>query len=1302
LKRSIFHRLSSVLWVAIVTAIVLLAVYVSTGRMLSALSGTYQSEILQGLNQRLPLLIDAQQVSAQWQAFSPVLVFDELRLTLPGARRHSLEVSQGRIALDVAASLRTRSMQISLLSLDGLGLAGSLDSDGRLRISGFEGSEVAPGAWQEELLLNVERVALGDARLALTMPSGEQREFGLDLALSREGSHRRLEGRLSSSRGMELTALAEGVGNPFEPASFNGQLYLNVAAADVAALAEFRAGALSELQVGGRLDLELWTSWHKGEPVTALRVAVDDLLLQARDRSWQLALDSMGFDASVDSHADGWSLSVAALEAARGEVLFKLPRLQLDLRGETMDLRALDLPLAPLGGLLAGSDVLSAALTDLVGVLQPRGLVPALQLEVASISDPLARWQLLAAFDELAVEPWHGAPGISGARGFVRLAPGSGAVVLDSSQFSMFFPTVYERALEYDDFHGTINIDWDAESVALSSGLLQARGEEGPVRVLFGLSIPLLASEVGLEMDLLVGLENTRAVHRGKYIPYILSQELRPWLAASIGDGMIEQGGFIWRGSLTAQSTALHTVQLFFNVRDTALSFHPDWPALAGIDGIVLIDDSNVSVWADTAQLLDSRVSDLSVEVWSDAASELWLAVDGSVVGPAADGLAVVNESPLADLAGDVFAHWQLGGDLATDIALRLDLGEGAAPPEVRVSTRLRDVDLDIRPGGLAVRAISGVLDYDTRTGFSSRDLAGQLWGQALQVSVGQAEAATPAGAAAGAGAAGEGPAVSVAMQTTVAMADLGQWLGVEQAGFAEGQTAVNLELRAAAGAAPMLSIDSTLAGVSLDLPAPWDKAADTQRPLHLELALGRDSMLLDIAVADTLAAELELVEGQLRAGSVALGSQPLGLQPGQVRVSGRTALLDTRQWQDFLEAHVALAPAPAPAQQGEQGPQLAFSVEGLQVDRLVFGGREFAGVLLAAEGDGQRWRITASTDWLRGELLYSPGTRSRLDISHLDLAGLDSPDEAPVAEPRIIEVPDLAVTIGELRRGESVLGKLAFDLQSDGADLSARNISGDFLALQLRAEDPGELVWHQGADSRSVLNTRLFFQDLGETLEALGYEKAIFTREGSFDLALEWPGGPQDFSLASGQGSLAVDIEEGHFPDVPVGAAGALRVISILNLAEIVRRLSLSQMFESGIAFDKVDGEASLADGSIAVASMEVQGGASAFHFSGVSKVASRAVEGELVVTLPVANNLPWVAALTAGLPVAAGVFLLSKVFESQVNRLTSLVYAVGGSWDDPLVKFDRVFDDTPSPEDGAGAPAAASPAAPAQSGSP
>ena len=58
-------------------------------------------------------------------------------------------------------------------------------------------------------------------------------------------------------------------------------------------------------------------------------------------------------------------------------------------------------------------------------------------------------------------------------------------------------------------------------------------------------------------------------------------------------------------------------------------------------------------------------------------------------------------------------------------------------------------------------------------------------------------------------------------------------------------------------------------------------------------------------------------------------------------------------------------------------------------------------------------------------------------------------------------------------------------------------------------------------------------------------------------------------------------------------------------------------------------------------------------------------------------ASNLPWVAALAGGLPVAAGVFVVSKVFEKQVNRLSSGVYAIGGTWEEPTVRFDRIFDD-------------------------
>lgn len=133
---------------------------------------------------------------------------------------------------------------------------------------------------------------------------------------------------------------------------------------------------------------------------------------------------------------------------------------------------------------------------------------------------------------------------------------------------------------------------------------------------------------------------------------------------------------------------------------------------------------------------------------------------------------------------------------------------------------------------------------------------------------------------------------------------------------------------------------------------------------------------------------------------------------------------------------------------------------------------------------------------------------------------------------------------------------------------------------------------------------------------------------------------------------------------------------MSIVNLAEIVSRLSLSHMFESGIPFRSITGEVALHTGTLEVAALDVKGLSSGFQFSGLSSIDERDLDGELVVTLPVANNLPWVAALAAGLPVAAGVFVVSRVFEKQFNQLSSAVYEVGGSWDDPTVDFSRIFD--------------------------
>ena len=297
------------------------------------------------------------------------------------------------------------------------------------------------------------------------------------------------------------------------------------------------------------------------------------------------------------------------------------------------------------------------------------------------------------------------------------------------------------------------------------------------------------------------------------------------------------------------------------------------------------------------------------------------------------------------------------------------------------------------------------------------------------------------------------------------------------------------------------------------------------------------------------------------------------------------------------------------------------------------------------------------------------------------------------------LQVPPIRVSVERLHRGELELGKLSFELNSEGPVLTATELGGDIAGLELgpfrvgglsgeesapKRTESAQLIWQQEAPASTALKLGNEFQDLGDTLARLGYERIVETAEGYFGLDLNWPGAPQAFALDSSRGGVTVAIDEGRFLEAPSGASGALKVVNILNLADIVQRLSLSHMFESGIPFDSVEGEIFLDQGEIEVAGMEVKG-PSSFYFSGVADAGERDLDGELVATLPVADNLPWVAALAAGLPVAAGVYVVSKLLQKQVDQLSSAVYSISGSWNDPQVEFAHIFDSGDSRENGA-----------------
>ena len=99
------------------------------------------------------------------------------------------------------------------------------------------------------------------------------------------------------------------------------------------------------------------------------------------------------------------------------------------------------------------------------------------------------------------------------------------------------------------------------------------------------------------------------------------------------------------------------------------------------------------------------------------------------------------------------------------------------------------------------------------------------------------------------------------------------------------------------------------------------------------------------------------------------------------------------------------------------------------------------------------------------------------------------------------------------------------------------------------------------------------------------------------------------------------------------------------------------------------------------------VSGPSSQLTMRGDFDLDNNEIDAELVVALPLTGDLPWMVALAlpGGVPIAAGVYVAGRVFEQQLESLTSAVYHISGSLDEPEVRFKHLADAGTAEDNGA-----------------
>src|SRR5690606_32984883 len=117
------------------------------------------------------------------------------------------------------------------------------------------------------------------------------------------------------------------------------------------------------------------------------------------------------------------------------------------------------------------------------------------------------------------------------------------------------------------------------------------------------LNLGTQAQVIEPEMTLLVSMRNSHSRFMSRYVPTVLSDELRRWLFQAVGKSELPEVGFIWRGSLVRNHHARRSIQVYVKVADGNLDYQQGWPALTGLNARLVVDNGKLDVSVDKGQM---------------------------------------------------------------------------------------------------------------------------------------------------------------------------------------------------------------------------------------------------------------------------------------------------------------------------------------------------------------------------------------------------------------------------------------------------------------------------------------------------------------------------------------------------------------------------------------------------------------------------------------------------------------------------------------------------------------------------
>jgi len=1251
-------------WIAALIGLgaLLLALGIGAFRLAIELLPGYQQRVVERVRETTGLRLEFDSVHARIGSYGPEIVFRGARILPESGDAALVTAASGRVSLSIPRSIWFRRIEVGRVTFTRPQLSFVITTEGRIQLVGQSALQRPDAATPEFTLDRLPRghFAITDATVDVLDLRSRQGRFqltGANVDVVRKGDDIEVNGRvvLPEHLGTFIDFDAEASGPLADSESVAWHARVDARDLDL----EQWAATLPDsfvVPAAGRGSVQV-SARGTGRKLASLRV-------QPQFAGLRLAGSSQEFtriagDIRVQRDEETISIEASGLELSRAAAAWRPTSLEASLtrkdgRIATIAARADYLRIENLAVFTA---LLPAGETrNRLQTLAPRGEV--FGLDVTVVAQGVRRLPDITGrlrFMDIGFGPVGNAAGITGFDGFVEGRGAGGIVNLATRDATIDWPQQWRAPAAV--LKGDGRIEWQRFGDGMRLWLDDAVADSGHGVARGKLRMLLRPDEAPL-MDLDATATNFDVTQLWRYLQIRrLSPKAIRWLDAAFRNGRVTEAkvsitgptrGFPYREGQGVFRASGHATGVNLN-------FAANWPELRGVEAD--FDFVGPSLHAVASKGSIGGVTFTQAEINTADLRDAVYAARGTTATEAGRAIRMLQATPLAPSFGAMFADLAGSGPVTAELAMYLPI-KNFDRRVITVMANLDGVTLRHRERPFEATEIAGNLWVRNREiqapALTGRTLGGQWQASIDTTTIPNGNLRTRVSA--------QGSVQGAALQP---VARLPSNAGLAGSTDWRGLLDVERNIDPKQPARGSVRLTSDLRGLVSKLPQPFDKSADSVRPLvlsarfdgtggpRIEGELGRDvhALLKWRSRAD---------EAPVERGIVSFGGAAPETLP---RAAGLwlTGRIDSASLTDLLDLEWD-GPRGRPIQEWLAGADLSIG----RFEALGYNFNNLSGRLRPGN---RAWEVNVNSDAASGRLVVPftfPGeVPMALDLDRLHLGErATGAAERPDPDPR--KLPAIRIDLRDFIFDKRSFGHVQAELARGTAGMTLNRFTMQHPAFS--AEGRGNwLMRGQAAECRLEFDVET--KNVQGLISAMQLDALVEGEEGHVSARLSWPGPPEASALERLSGRLEISAVNGSLTSVEPGAG---RVFGLMSLAHLPRRLALDfgDLTGEGLAFDTLRGTFQLTDGDAYTDNLTLRGSAAEIGIIGHTSLRKRTYDQTAVVTGHLGASLGVAGALAAGPAVGAALLLFSQIFKEPLKGVTRGYYRITGSWDDPQVR--------------------------------